>query len=92
MATTINENTVRDVVSRVLGELGKAQVSSRTSPQTNGSLPGGNGAFGTVDAAVKAADEAQERLLEAGLGTRAKAVQCIQIGRASCRERVCHRV
>jgi len=79
MSATINETLIRDVVSEVLGRL----QTSATSPIVPSAAPTGgaagvDGLFQTVDDAVKAAQVAQKRLLEAGMEKRAEAVQCIR--------------
>ena len=68
------EQAVRTVVREVLAQLGKQPLAS-----TNGSSRTGDwGVFGTVDAAVAAANDGFEKLKAASMADRAKAVECVR--------------
>jgi aldehyde dehydrogenase len=67
-----NEQAIRQVVQEVLAQLGRRSGSSG-----NGHRNGDWGVFRTVDEAVAAANDGFEKLRDASLADRAKAVQCV---------------
>jgi aldehyde dehydrogenase len=81
-----NEQAIRQVVQEVLAQLGRSPrgSESKTCPSThagissrNSSRDGDWGVFRSVDDAVAAANAGFEKLRDATLADRAKAVQCV---------------
>src|ERR1700731_4003235 len=70
-----NEQAIRQVVQEVLAQLGRR--GGTASQSGNGHANGDWGVFRTVDDAVNAATAGFEKLRNASLESRAKAVACV---------------
>lgn len=69
-----NEQAIRTVVQEVLAQLGKRPVYAGNGAHRSGDW----GVFHTVDEAVRAATDGFNRLSDASLEVRAKAVECVR--------------
>ncbi len=68
------EQTIRAVVQEVLTQLQKRNGFTAPSKQRNGDF----GVFADVDDAVAAANDGYQKLRNATLETRAKAIECVR--------------
>ncbi len=72
--TVATEDTIRTVVQEVLAQLGRRQNGYHLGTSANGDW----GVFQTVDDAVSAATDAFEKLKQAPLTDREKAIACVK--------------
>ena len=85
----IDERLIRDVVAKVLAEVGTGAKVARQATATPRSYAGRNGIFSCAQEAIAAAREAFEQLSERGLETRKRIIdhirrisieQCVELG------------
>ena len=85
----IDERLIRDVVAKVLAEVGTGGKVARQATATPRSYAGRNGIFSCAQEAIAAAREAFEQLSERGLETRKRIIdhirrisieQCVELG------------